>query len=134
MTKIISIFLASVVLYATSSFNINMHYCCNKLVDTSAFGSAKTCGMKDSKTLSKKCSIEDDDDCCTVKTFTKKGDDDLKMVSFELDTETFVFLNSFLYSYINLFEGLEENVVPFLHYPPPLMSKDILLLHETFLI
>ena len=133
-TKIVSIFLSTIILYATTSFSADMHYCCNKLVDTSIFGSAKTCGMKDSKTTTKKCAIEDDDDCCNTKTFTKKGNDDLKRVAFDIETEQVVFVRAFVYSYINLFEGFEEKVVPFLHYNPPLISKDILVLHETFLI
>lgn len=134
ITKIVSIFIASVVLFSTASFSVNKHYCCNKLVDTSLFGSAKTCGMKEIKTSTKKCSIEgDDDDCCTTKTFTKEGNDNLMTVSSELNTESIVFLHSFLYTYINLFEGL-ENIVPFKDYTPPLISKDILVLHETFLI
>jgi len=134
ITKIASIFLASVVLFSTASFSVNKHYCCNELVDTSILGSAKTCGMKDIKTSTKKCFIEDDDDCCTTKTFIKKGNDNLMTVSLELETESFFFLQSLLYTYINLFEGLQENIVPFKNYTPPLISKDILVLHETFLI
>lgn len=132
--KIVSIFLVSIVLYSTSSFTVDKHYCCNKLVDTSILNSAKTCGMKGMETSPKKCSIEDDDDCCSTETYTKLGNDDLKPVAFDIETEKVVFVRAFIYSYINLFEGLEEKVVPFLHYNPPLISKDILVLHETFLI
>lgn len=131
--KIVSIFLVIVVFFSTTSLSVDKHFCCNKLVDVSFFGNAKTCGMKDLKTSTKKCSIEDDD-CCTTKTFTKKGDDALKMASFVLDTETLFFLSSYLFTYVDLFEGLKENVIPYENYTPPLISKNILVLHETFLI
>lgn len=123
-------------LFATTPFAVDMHFCCNELVDQSMFSNAKTCGMEVNETPPKKCSLEDDDKCCTTKSLTKKVIDELNIVSIDLeeDLETIVFLNSFLYSYIDLFEGLEKNIVPFEKYSPPLLSEDIQILNETFLI
>jgi hypothetical protein len=123
------------VLVATTSFTVDMHFCCNKLVDSSVFGKAKKCEEKvqipDSNT--KQCVISDTD-CCSDQTFFKKRDENIKNVPFEFEKESIAFLNVFNPSYVNLFEGLEKNIVPFKQYRPPLLSKDIQVLHETFLI
>lgn len=123
-------------LFATTPFAVDMHFCCNILVDQSMFSKSKTCGMEVNETPPKQCSIEDNDNCCSTKSFTKKVVDNLNIVSIDLenDLETIVFLSSFLYSYIDLFEGLEKNIVPFEKYSPPLLSEDIQILNETYLI
>lgn len=133
--KILSIILICAVLLTTTSFVADMHFCCNKLVDIAVLGKAKPCNEKIQKKEkpSKKCNIGDKD-CCSNSTFVNEGDDDLKKVAIEFNTETFVFLHTFFYSYINLYKSLEKKVTPFLNYIPPLISKDILVLHETFLI
>jgi len=112
-----------------------MHFCCNKLVDSSVFGKAKSCEEKveTSDSTTKQCTIMDEE-CCNNLTFFKEGDKNIKKASFELEKETIVFLNVFIHSYVNLFEGLEENIIPFKQYTPPLISKDLSVLHETFLI
>ncbi|SNZ01360.1 HYC_CC_PP family protein [Flagellimonas pacifica] len=133
--KIVSYILTFAVLFATSSFSADMHFCCDKLVDMAVFGKAKPCDEKVKKTErpSKECSLGQKDCCNNVK-FSKTGVDDIKKVTSELTSENYIFLHTFFYTYINGFEGLEKNVVPFLHYDPPLISKDIQVLHETFLI
>ena len=45
-----------------------------------------------------------------------------------------VFVTAFSYSYVNLFEGLDENIVPFKNYAPPLIVTDIQVLDQVFLI
>lgn len=134
-TKILSITLTCAVLFTTSSFTADMHFCCNKLVDIAVLGKAKPCKEKVEKAEkpSKECSFENID-CCSNMSFVKQGNDNLKKVTFELDTENYIFLHTFFYTYINLFEGLEKKVFPSLNYDPPLIDKDILVLHETFLI
>lgn len=134
-TKIVSVSLAFVVLFATSSFTVDMHFCCNQLEDVAVFGKAKPCEDKkqDDATPAKKCSFEQKD-CCSNSSFIKKADDNLKKSQFNFDTENFVFLQSFFYTYVNPFEGPELKLVPFINYDPPWIEKDILALHETFLI
>ena len=122
--KILSIILTCAVLFTTTGFAVDMHFCCDKLVDVAVQKTEKP---------SKKCDIGDKD-CCVDSTFLNEGNDNLKKVVFEFSAENFVFLQTFFYSYINLFKGLEKKVTPFLNYNPPLISKDILVLHETFLI
>lgn len=131
ITKTLSVCLAFSVLLATSSFTADMHFCCNKLIDIGIYSKAKTCIEKNQKTEkpSRECSVGDEE-CCSNMAIVKVGDDNLKKVNFESDTKSIIFLRT----YINLFEGLEKNVVPFLNYDPPFLKKDIVLLDETFLI
>ena len=121
---------------STTSYTVNMHFCCNKLVDMAILGKAKTCKdkvqKKDSNT--KQCTTLQEKDCCINQSFVKAGDDVNKKFDTQLEAETIVFLNTFFYTYINLFEGLKENVIPFKHYRQPLLSEDIHILHETYLI
>ena len=113
-----------------------MHFCCNKLVDMAILSKAEACKDKVQKkdVSTKKCTTFQEKDCCSSRSFLKTGDDIVKKANNELQAEDIVFLNTFFYTYINLFEGLDENVVPFKHYRPPLLFKDILILHETYLI
>ncbi len=113
-----------------------MHFCCNKLVDMSLIGKAKVCAEKvqKKKEPTKQCTTLQEKDCCSNQSFVKTGDDTIKKANTKLEAETIIFLNTFFYVYVNLFEGLEKNIVPFKQYRPPLLSKDIQILHETYLI
>jgi hypothetical protein len=135
-TKILSFFLAVSILFTTSSFTVDMHFCCNKLVDMAILGKAQACKDKvQNKDFPfKKCATFQEKGCCSSQSFLKTGDDIIKKANNELQTEDIVFLKTFFYTYINLFEGLDDNVVPFKHYRPPLLFKDIQILHETYLI
>ena len=136
VSKIISFFLAALILLSTSSFTVDMHFCCNKLVDMSLIGKAKVCAEKvqKKKEPTKQCTTLQEKDCCSNQSFVKTGDDTIKKANTQLEAETIIFLNTFFYVYVNLFEGLEKNIVPFKQYRPPLLSRDIQILHETYLI
>lgn len=135
-TKILSFFLSVSILFATSSFSVNSHFCCNKLVDIAIFGNAKVCKDKISKSNlpTKQCSSFQEKDCCSDHSFVKTGDDTIKKVNDEFQAETKVYLNSFFYTSKNLLESLAKNIVSFEQYRPPLLCKDIQVLQETFLI
>lgn len=128
--------MAALILLSTSSFTVDMHFCCNKLVDMSLIGKAKVCAEKvqKKKDPTKQCTTLQEKDCCSNQSFVKTGDDTIKKANTQLEAETIIFLNTFFYVYVNLFEGLEKNIVPFKQYRPPLLSKDIQILHETYLI
>lgn len=133
--KILALTLTFAVLFSTTSFAVDMHFCCNKLVDVAIFGKAKPCTDKkqDTSISTKKCSLGQMD-CCSNKFIVKKADNNIKKAQFELDFNNIVFLQTFFHTYVNLFEGLELKVAPFVNYDPPWIEKDILVLHETFLI
>jgi len=135
-TKILSLFLAASVLLSTSSFAVDMHYCCSQLVDMAFFGKAEVCKDKVQKIDNpiKQCTSLQEKECCDSHIFVKQGDDTVKRIIVNVDYENFDFLNVFYFTYINLFQGLKENIVPFDDYRPPLLYKDIQILHETYLI
>ena len=135
-TKIATFFLAIFMLFSTSSFAVDMHFCCNKLVDMAFFSKAESCKdiAQHKNNTSKQCTSIQEKDCCDNHTLIKKGDDAFKKSNNISENETLVFLNTFFYTYINLFEGLENNVISFQAYRPPLLSTDIILVNETFLI
>jgi glutamine cyclotransferase len=117
------------------SFTVDMHYCGDTLVDFSFVQQVKTCGMEKSKTTS---SCENptlsEKSCCTDTQVFKEGIVDLKVSFYQLTLEQQVFVASFTYSYISLFEGTESKQVPFVDYAPPFIRQDVQVLHQTFLI
>ena len=127
--------MAFVVLFTTMSFTVNMHYCGDSLVDFSVFKSAETCGMEKAQPV-KSCEnpTMNEKDCCTDQQLVKEGQDDLKTSFNKLTFEQQTFVATFFYTYINLFEGLDENIVPFKDYSPPFVERDIQTLYETYLI
>lgn len=133
--KILSVSLAFWVVFTTSSFVVNTHYCCDTIIDISIFSKAETCKSKViiNKMSSEQC-ISGNEVCCSDNTYIHEADDKIKKSSFEINNETYTFLLTFFYSYVNLFEGLENDFVPFKDYSPPYLVKDILLINETFLI
>ncbi|WP_411895126.1 HYC_CC_PP family protein [Winogradskyella sp. A2] len=131
--KIMSFAMAFVVLFSTMSFTINMHYCGDTLVETAIFQKAKGCGMEMEKPSSKGCAITKKD-CCKNEQSLVDGQDELQ---FQVDNITFeqqLFITSFVYTYINLFEGLDKNVTSYEVYEPPLVIRQLYKLDETYLI
>lgn len=132
--KISAIFMAFVVLFSTMSFTISEHYCGDLLIDSALFSKAESCGMEMQKpSPTEDCSINKDN-CCSDVVMQFEGQTNLKTDFTNLSFEQQVFLTSFTYSYLNLFEGLDENIVPFKGYSPPLLVKDIQTLDQVFLI
>lgn len=131
--KVGSLLMIFVVLFSTMSFTIDMHYCGNTLVDSAILNQAKSCGMEILKTPSKDCSITKKD-CCTNKQVIVDGQDELKTSFDTLSLDQQIFFTSFIYSYINLYEGLKENETSYNDYAPPLVVRSIYKLVETYLI
>ena len=121
--------MAFIVLFSTLSFTVNYHYCGDKLVDSSFFASADTCGMDMDA-----YPYMANDSYCNDKSIAFEGQDELKLSFNKLALDQQVFLASFYLTYIDLFEGLDKNVVPHQAYPPPLLVKDISLLDQVFII
>ena len=125
--------MALVVLFTTMSFTIDMHYCGNTLVEAAIFHKAKGCGMEMQKPSTKSCSITLKN-CCTDKQMIFDGHDELQLSFHTLSFEQKQFFASFIYTYINLFEGVEEEVNSYRDYIPPLVVREIYKLDETYLI
>ena len=130
--------MALLVLFSTMSFSVDMHYCGDHLVDFSFFNNVDTCMMKaEMSKSSSDCAMMDMDmdmDCCTDMEFILEGQDDLKISFDQFTFDQQLFVTSFVYAYINLFEGLDKNMVPFKDYWPPPLIRDVQILDQTFLI
>ncbi|HLV38107.1 MAG TPA: hypothetical protein VKY47_01545 [Xanthomarina sp.] len=125
--------MAFVVLFSTMSFTINMHYCGGSLMDSAIFQKVETCGMEMDNPLSEGCSITKKD-CCKDEQVVLDGQNELQLLIDKISFEQQIFVATFIHSYINLFEGQDENIVPFRDYNPPFLIRDIQKLHETYLI
>ena len=105
------------------SFTVDMHYCGDSLVDFALFHNAQTCGMEN-QSSQKSCEAGfSEKSCCSDAQIVNDGQDDLK-----------TFVATFFYTYINLFDGLDKNIVPFRDYTPPYLVRNVQKLHETYLI
>ena len=126
--------MAFVVLFSTISYTVDMHYCGEKLVDTAIFNKAETCGMEmEQPSPSKDCSVKKKN-CCTDQQLIVDGQDELQVAFDQLSIDEQLFVTTFAYTYINLFEGTEENVSSYRFYEPPPVIKPIYKLDETYLI
>ncbi|WP_378178794.1 hypothetical protein [Aquimarina sp. SS2-1] len=131
--KITCTVLAFLVLLSTVSFSVEKHYCGRFLVDVAVFSKAKDCGMNmmshfDDQNQVKKPS------CCKDEIIIVKGQDELKTSFDHIAIPQQIFVASFFYSYIDLFStGIRKNNF-YKEYDPPEVVRDILILHETFLI
>ncbi|MGV8946310.1 MAG: HYC_CC_PP family protein [Lutibacter sp.] len=132
--KISAIIMASVVLLSTMSFTISEHFCGRTLVDSALFSKAESCGMEMEKpSPTNDCELKKSD-CCKDEIKQFQGQNELNTDFSTLNFQQQVFIASFAYSYVNLFEGLAVNIIPFKHYTPPLLIADIQVLDQTFLI
>lgn len=125
--------MAFVVLFSTMSLAVNMHYCGDTLVETAIFNKAKGCGMEMEKPSTEGCSITKKN-CCKDEQLVIDGQDELKLNFDKLTFEQQQFVASFIYTYINLFEGLENNVSSYEEYKPPLVIRQLYKIDETYLI
>ncbi|MDJ0644690.1 MAG: hypothetical protein QNJ57_01790 [Flavobacteriaceae bacterium] len=130
---ILSVFLAALVLLSTFSFTIEKHYCMGQLASYSLLGPVEGCEMPMSENSDDNTSLTKIPCCNDVIEIIEGTNSELK-ISKELSSSTIQFTAAFFISYSNLFEGLPENIIPFRNHSPPLLTKDIQVLHETYLI
>jgi len=134
-----SLFLAFLMLLSTMSFSISEHYCGGALVDRAIFKEAKKCGMNSDNYRKQKTTTTSDSsitkkNCCENVVKQIEGQDELKISFDKLTLDQKLYIASFVYTYINLFEGLDKKAIPFNEYSPPLIVKDIQVLDEVYTI
>ena len=136
LRQIVSFTMALLVLFSTMSFTVDMHYCGDQLVDFSFFKTAENCSMKasSSKAAGETSIMEMEMDCCTDLEIVLEGQDDLKISFDQFTFEQQIFISSFYYTYVNLFETVDKDLISFKEYSPPLLIRDIQILDQTFLI
>ena len=128
---------------------MDMHYCGGELKSISFFGKAKNCheiakedeaAMKDcphqKKMMTGKKDCSEAKNCCSNKTVRLQSDQDhqLQTADFAVSKQ----LKQFVVAYVAVFFAddfvLECEAANFAHYKPPLIPKDIPVLHQTFLL
>ncbi|MWW26405.1 hypothetical protein GRQ30_16660 [Algibacter wandonensis] len=120
--------MSCLVLFSTVFFTIEKHFCGDVLIDVSVFSEAQNCGMKTG-------TVKHKESCCKDEVNVVTGQRELKFSSFDdLDFVHQQFITAFSYAFINLFEGLEKQVVPHKDYSPPNLVADILVLDQVFII
>lgn len=130
--KTFSVLIAFLVLFSTMSFTVEKHFCGDNLIDVAIFTKVDNCGM-DMESVA--ASNLEKKHCCKDEIEVVKGQDELNKTSFEdLQFDQQLFLSTFVYSYINLFEGLPEQVIPHKDYSPPNLVADIQVLDQVFII
>ena len=133
--KSLAIFMAGVVLFTTMSFALDVHYCGDTMVDFSFIQKVDTCGMeKISNASSCENSSISEKSCCKDHQFVKQAQEDLKISFDQFSFGQQLFVVSFAYSYISLFEATNSTEASFADYPPPFIERDVQVLHQTFLI
>lgn len=129
--NVFSLAMAFLVLLSTVSFTMEKHFCGDTLIDVAIFSPVTTCGMD----MAAASFTSDKKTCCKNELEIVKGQDKLKKASFEDFTlQQQIFINTLVYTYINLFEGLPEQVVPHKDYTPPNLVLDIQILDQVFII
>lgn len=125
--------MAFVVLFSTMSFTVDKHYCGDILVETAILQKPEGCGMNMDNPSTSDCSITKKN-CCTDEQLVFEGQDELKIAFEKLAFEKQIFIAAYFYSYINLFETVEENNSSSYFHPPPEIVKSIYKLDEVYLI
>ncbi|WP_289037067.1 hypothetical protein [uncultured Zobellia sp.] len=126
-------FMALVLLVSTTSFKVEKHYCMGHLVDVAFFSDAQDCGM--AMSLDENIgSTVDKMSCCNSELIAMEGQNDVKPSFNDFNLDQQMVLVAFVYSYGVLFEPVEAKHVPYSHYNPPKIIKDIQLLDAVFLI
>lgn len=132
--KISAILMSAMVMLSTLSFTVDMHYCGDNLVDLALFKEAKSCGMEQIQPAKTCGDTVEKKSCCSDKQILLDGQDDLKDNTVKISFEQQMFIASYVYSYLNLFQNSDASIASFVGHPPPLLDKDYQILYETFLI
>ena len=145
--RIVALTLAFLMLMTSVSFAVDMHYCKGELKSVSLFGKAKTCHEKAVKQDKSTCPHQqkmqeqanddkmDKNDCCENKTTIIQADDD--RAKSDLVTPTFQQLQQFVIAYVIAFHAeitTDKQSIQDISYQSPLISRDIYVLSETFLL
>ena len=132
--KISALLLAMLVLVATSSFTISMHFCGEQLVSYSFTDNLKNCGDNfSSKTTSK--TVFSKKSCCSDKHIVKQSQDELSQKEIAASLYKKIDFARHFYDYRKNFvlqnQQQESSII---YYSPPELIWDRTILFETFLI
>ncbi|WP_299435194.1 hypothetical protein [uncultured Maribacter sp.] len=128
-----SCLMAIIVLFSTTSWKVEKHYCMGHLVDVAFFVDAQDCGM-DMSSNSKEIAKVQKKSCCDEELIAFEGQNNVKPSFNDFDLEHQRFLVTYIQSFIGLFVSSVEKNQPYAKYIPPKIIEDIQLLDNVFLI
>lgn len=132
--KITSIIMALVVMFSTMSFSINKHYCMDHLVDVSVIFPAESCGMDMMASPEAEGEQLKSTPCCSEVHIAIEGQDEINTadaVSVEINK---TFVTAFIYTFNALYVEEHTERPEYKDYSPPLITKDLPVIYETYLI
>lgn len=145
--RIFALTMAFLMFISSAGIAIDMHYCGGELKSVSVFGKAKNCHELEDKVPVKACphhknmnleksGCKEDKDCCSNKTEYYQSDQDLFLqapIPFQVKE-----FHQFIVAYTSVFlmpqNRINREILPFDHYRPPLILKDISILIQSFLL
>lgn len=132
--KALSTILALIVMFSTLSFSVDKHVCMGEVTDVSYFLEAENCGMimdKD-QALDSQTAINKIPCCADVQVlFPGKNLEQQALKSLKIEKTYFVI--AYFIGSLDLIDELKLDkkiIIP----PPLIVYKDLVILHETFLI
>jgi len=125
-------------------FVVDVHYCSGHIKSLNFFGKAKACYELASKTcpnhpnsLAQHDAQETEKkNCCQNQSFQfeENQDQTTQSASFILNPQAQQFLQAYVLSFFSTESVVDKDFSLFAHYKPPLISRDIPVLFETFLL
>ena len=131
--KISSLLMACLVLFSTLSFTVEKHICDGKVADVALFGDLERCDMPVKNYNDNILSFAKESCCQDEVHFLQGANAELK-ISQKLQVQVQVFAVLFTNTYLNLFDSTAKDSKKNLSYSPPIVVKNIQVLHDTFLI
>lgn len=131
--RITALSMALLLLLTTTSFSIEAHFCGDHLVDIALNDHANGCSMQSLDPDMHKAMK--DMGCCQDKQIVSDHDDDLQKTAHEFSFEQLVFITVLTHSYVSLFDIDASPInANWNKESPPLLDRDLFLLHDSFLI
>lgn len=135
--KIVASFLSLILVFSTVSFAIEKHECGGKITDIAVFGDSEKCStkmdMEECITHSHKSLSFNKHTCCKDINQILQSNLVVEKTTKTVEIQSVEFVKPAELT-VKLFEGLQENIIPFKNYTPPILVQNISILHQTFLI
>ncbi len=133
------------ILISSTDYIVDFHYCQGDLKSFNLFGKAKncheiadkvkSCKHHQKKNIDNKACVEDNKNCCNNKSVNFDSNNDNQFFNSDylsLDFSSFAVIPKLLV--FTNHEIVLEYKIPFEHYKPPLVQKDMRVLFESFLL
>ncbi len=147
--RLFALTMALLMFFVSAGIAVDMHYCGGELKSVSFFGKAKTCHdmvkkqpatmpncPHHKKTSTKKPGCTEDKNCCSNKTLLLQSEGEQQLLSsdFVFSKRTKHFVAAFVQVFLANNYNKVNTSVSYTHHKPPLISRDISVLFQTFLL